>query len=130
MVPSDKTECTDKVALKDGYWIGRHPEFVSNPLYFKRFIAKHNWTDENEIPIATLAAEIGECNDLNTVKDSQKCGIGSELLKFCLEDPGMKIFYILLVSRNCMIFLHKYKIHVENKLQMQKGFFILTITCI
>ena len=49
--------------------------------------------------------------------------------KFCSEDPGMKIFYILVVSKNCCHIPHtNYKIHVENKLQMQKGFFILTIT--
>ena len=26
-------------------------------------------------------------------------------------------------SRNCIMFPHKYKIHVKNKLQLQKGFF-------
>ena len=89
-VPPDKTQCTDREALDNGYWVGRDLDFSQDPTEIKRFIARHNWTDENKTPIAELDAEIGECKYVNTEETSQKCGIGSELMKLCLEDPWIK----------------------------------------
>ena len=83
-VPADKTNCKDREARDNGYWIGRAPEDWS--ILHVIFIARHDWNDENKEPIAWLFASTGACNNLHTKETSQKCGIGEELMKFCLND--------------------------------------------
>lgn len=85
-VLATKTQCTNEKAKKDGYFIGRGGKPRVSDFKF-RFEAKLEW-DKYET-LSSLNANKGECDDLSTRKDSQKCGIGKSLMELCLKDEDV-----------------------------------------
>jgi len=53
------------------------------------FDAKYVWNDDFPIMARLEAWSIGQCNELDTVQDSRKCGVGKELMKLCLGDTAV-----------------------------------------
>ena len=82
-------DCTDQRAIDDGYYIGRSHEI----FHTMDFDALYVWNDEIPLELNQLAHldawSIGQCNSLRTGRDSRKCGVGKELMKFCLGDTAV-----------------------------------------
>ena len=70
IVPKTKKNCKNEKVKNEGYYIGRRE---TGEEFSFRFVARLKW--DEDYSISKLNADQGECNDLWTHKDYQKCGI-------------------------------------------------------